>query len=141
MLYGSGTLPTLEDLESFRNELVDKPKDELMLIKKTSAEDILRKTQVLPNNQIKGSLSNTYKQENRKKRGNSVFVTQGSSVGGGTGDVLNALAAYLRYLEGTMRDDWQEYVFPYKLKSLFFFVNSFNSVTYYMKFKGITSSA
>ncbi|XP_074355151.1 uncharacterized protein LOC141693864 isoform X2 [Apium graveolens] len=72
-----GTFPTIEDLESFRNELVNEPKDKLMLIKKNSAEDILRKT-------------------------------QGSSVGGGTGEVLNALAAYLRYLEGTMRDDWQE---------------------------------
>lgn len=139
MLYGSGTLPTLEDLESSKNVLVNKPKDELMLIKKTSAEDILRKTQVLPDNQIESSLSNSYKQDNRKKRGNSVFVTQGSSVGGGTGDVLNALAAYLRYLEGTVRDDWQEYVLPYKLELLFFSfnVNSFNSVTYYMNFKGL----
>lgn len=101
---------------------MNKPKkDELMLIKKTSAEDILTKTQVLSNNQIEGSLSNSYKQDNRKKRGNSVFVTQGSSVGGGTSDVLNALAAYLRYLEGTMRDDWQEYVLPCKLELLLLF--------------------
>lgn len=101
-----GTLPTLKDLETCKNELLNKPKDELM--KKTSAEDILWKNQVLPNNQIEDSLSNSYKQDNRKKRRNSVFVTQGCSVGGGTGDVLNALAAYLRYLEGTIRDDWQE---------------------------------
>lgn len=113
MLYESGKLPTLEDLESFKNELVNKPKDELMSIKKTSAEDISSKTQVLPNNQISGSLSSSYKQDNHKKQRNSVFVTQGSSVGGGTGDVLNALAAYLRFLEGTIRDDWQEYVLPY----------------------------
>ncbi|KAK1366662.1 Photolyase/cryptochrome alpha/beta domain-containing protein [Heracleum sosnowskyi] len=103
-----GTLPTVDDLESFRNEIVNKQKDEFMLIKKTSAEDMLRKPQVLPKNQIEGSLRKSYKQDNRKKPGNSVFVTQGSSVGGGTGDVLNALAAYLRYLEGTVRDDWQE---------------------------------
>ncbi|XWS61020.1 hypothetical protein CRYUN_Cryun07bG0089900 [Craigia yunnanensis] len=32
----------------------------------------------------------------------------GDIVGGGTNSVLNALAAYLRYLEGTARDDWQE---------------------------------
>ncbi|KAL1813856.1 hypothetical protein DCAR_0626239 [Daucus carota subsp. sativus] len=103
-----GTLPTLEDLESFKNELVNKPEDEFMSIKKTSAEDILRKAEALSNNQIKDSLSSSYKQDNRRKRRNSVFLTQGSSVGGGTADVLNALAAYLRYLEGTIRDDWQE---------------------------------
>ena len=83
-----------------------------MSIKKTSAEDILRKAEALSNNQIKDSLSSSYKQDNRRKRRNSVFLTQGSSVGGGTADVLNALAAYLRYLEGTIRDDWQEYVLP-----------------------------
>lgn len=128
---------------------MNKPKkDELMLIKKTSAEDILTKTQVLSNNQIEGSLSNSYKQNNRKKRGNSVFVTQGSSVGGGTSDVLNALAAYLRYLEGTMRDDWQEYVLPCKLELLLLLLIFFCELiqfchldTYYMKSKGISSSA
>lgn len=42
---------------------------------------------------------------------NSVFISRKSNiVKGGTDVVLNALAAYLRYLEGTARDDWQEYV-------------------------------
>lgn len=47
----------------------------------------------------------------RKRPERSAFVTQQkNSVGGGTSNVLNALAAYLRYLEGTARDEWQEYV-------------------------------
>ena len=48
-------------------------------------------------------------QMRRKRLKNSVFGTsKGSIVAGGTKVVLNALAAYLRYLEGTARDDWQE---------------------------------
>lgn len=44
------------------------------------------------------------------KNSSSMFTAKGSHVKGGTGVVLNALAAYLRYLEGTARDDWQRYV-------------------------------
>ncbi|KAJ4982162.1 hypothetical protein NE237_032999 [Protea cynaroides] len=44
-----------------------------------------------------------------KKLKNSVFVSRkGNQMGGGTNILLYALAAYLRYLEGTARDDWQE---------------------------------
>lgn len=51
------------------------------------------------------------KANQRTKLENSAFVTsQGSLVGGGASLVLNALAAYLRYLEGTARYDFQEYV-------------------------------
>lgn len=47
----------------------------------------------------------------RKRLERSAFVTQqGNFVGGGTSVVLDALAAYLRYLEGTARYEWQEYV-------------------------------
>lgn len=47
----------------------------------------------------------------RKRLERSAFVTQrGNVVGGGTSVVLDALAAYLRYLEGTARYEWQEYV-------------------------------
>ncbi|KAG9159683.1 hypothetical protein Leryth_017416 [Lithospermum erythrorhizon] len=50
-----------------------------------------------------------YKSEKRKVIRNTAFVTEkGNFVGGGTDLVLNALAGYLRYLEGTPRDDWQE---------------------------------
>lgn len=45
----------------------------------------------------------------RKKPEKSAFLTnKGNFVGGGSNLVLNALAAYLRYLEGTARDEWQE---------------------------------
>lgn len=45
----------------------------------------------------------------RKKPQRSAFVTsQGNFAGGGSDLVLNALAAYLRYLEGTSRDEYQE---------------------------------
>ncbi|KAL4395042.1 hypothetical protein AHAS_Ahas02G0212400 [Arachis hypogaea] len=44
-----------------------------------------------------------------KKSNESVFLSQkGNAVGGGTNNVLNALAAYMRYFEGTAHDDWQE---------------------------------
>ena len=54
------------------------------------------------------SLTTQTKDKRLKK---SAFITkQGNVVGGGASDVLNALAAYLKYLEGTTWDDWQEYV-------------------------------
>lgn len=49
----------------------------------------------------------------RRKSMSSLFVEGGNQVRGGTDAVLNALAAYLRYLEGTARYDWQEYVAVY----------------------------
>lgn len=53
-----------------------------------------------------------------KRADNSVFVTSAGNVaGGGTDVVLNALAGYLRYLEGTARGDWQEYVETFALYS------------------------
>lgn len=55
--------------------------------------------------------SSTFNNVRSSKFSNSMFGSQeGSLVKGGTNTVLNALAAYLRYLEGTARDDWQEYV-------------------------------
>lgn len=44
----------------------------------------------------------------------ALVTSKGNLVAGGTNAVLNILAAYLRYLEGTSRDDWQEYVVTYK---------------------------
>ncbi|KAL6004875.1 hypothetical protein ACLOJK_005431 [Asimina triloba] len=53
--------------------------------------------------------SSTSRSTLRKVIVNSAFISrEGTLVGGGAGAVLNALAAYLRYLEGTARDDWQE---------------------------------
>lgn len=113
-------MPTLDDLEKFRNDDVNL-KDKWASIKKTSAKEILQKGLVVrPDNQTEGFVlsesgennqSNSYRHAQRRRARESVFVTeQGNVVGGGTNGVLNALAAYLRYLEGTMRDDWQEYV-------------------------------
>jgi len=44
---------------------------------------------------------------------NSMFASENSlEVRGGTDITLDALAAYLRYLEGTGNASWQEYVSP-----------------------------
>ena len=56
-----------------------------------------------------GSKRQNLNQIQRKRLKSSVFGTsKGSIVAGGTKVLLNALATYLRYLEGTARDDWQE---------------------------------
>ncbi|CAM8937448.1 unnamed protein product [Rhodiola kirilowii] len=53
--------------------------------------------------------SNLFWKTPRRKSPASAFITRGGNlIGGGTNSVLNALAGYLRYLEGTRRDDWQE---------------------------------
>ncbi|XP_052197181.1 uncharacterized protein LOC127804359 [Diospyros lotus] len=113
-----GSMPTLDDLNKFMNDFRGESKDRWMSIKEISAESVLQKNQfVPPNNQneklgtsASGEINwnNSYK-HSQSERPKSVFVTQrGNSVGGGTTTVLNGLAAYLRYLEGTVRDDWQE---------------------------------
>ncbi|KAI8564629.1 hypothetical protein RHMOL_Rhmol03G0195500 [Rhododendron molle] len=113
-----GSVPTLEDLKKFMNDCLGKSKDHWTSIKGISAESLFRSNKfVASRNQIQGlalsktgdsNQSNSYNRS-RNKRNESVFVTQrGNVVGGGTTVVLNALAAYLRYLEGTVRDDWQE---------------------------------
>ncbi|KAL7001665.1 hypothetical protein U1Q18_002814 [Sarracenia purpurea var. burkii] len=113
-----GLIPTLDDLKNFMNDCPEKSKDYWTSVKEISAQTVLLKNQsVNSSNQIEGlrlpksgisSQSNSYKGP-QSKRQEPVFVTQrGNVVGGGTTGVLNALAAYLRYLEGTVRDDWQE---------------------------------
>ncbi|KAL6956414.1 hypothetical protein U1Q18_047021 [Sarracenia purpurea var. burkii] len=100
------------------NDCPEKSKDYWTSVKEISAQTVLLKNQsVSSSNQIEGlrlpksgisSQSNSYKGP-QSKRQEPVFVTQrGNVVGGGTTGVLNALAAYLRYLEATVRDDWQE---------------------------------
>lgn len=116
----SGSVPTLEDLKIFMNDCLGKSKDHWSSVKGISAESVFRSNKFLASrNEIQGlglsktGDSNQINSYNRfqNKRKESVFVTQrGNVVGGGTTVVLNALAAYLRYLEGTVRDDWQEYV-------------------------------
>ncbi|XP_019264780.1 PREDICTED: uncharacterized protein LOC109242374 isoform X2 [Nicotiana attenuata] len=117
-----GTLPTLEDLKKFMDDNAGTLGNRWASIEKDSATSELRKDQAatlstvvqglreekfngIGNSQSDSSL----KKIQRKRPVKSAFVTQyGNIVGGGTSLVLNALAAYLRYPEGTSRDEWQE---------------------------------
>ncbi|GFP88283.1 blue-light photoreceptor phr2 [Phtheirospermum japonicum] len=107
-----GALPTLADVKEYMDDFCN-TKKEWTLIKKTSAENLLQRKKLRRTLDLRtGNLIENYEQDygsKRKKSEKSVFVTsQGSLVGGGSSCVLNALAAYLRYLEGTARDEWQE---------------------------------
>ena len=103
-----GSVPTLDELKKFVNESPFKLHESWSLIKEMPAETILQNKL----SQLRGTKVNlNFKQTRRKRVKNSVFVSRNQNfVGGGTDSILNALAAYLRYLEGTARDDWQEYV-------------------------------
>ncbi|XWS37699.1 hypothetical protein CRYUN_Cryun19dG0067400 [Craigia yunnanensis] len=101
-----GRLPTFSDLKEFIKEKPSKSKESWNLMKEMPAEVILENL-----SKPLGTNRNSLNVKSIEQRGldKSVFVTQkGDTVGGGTKSVLNALAAYLRYLEGTSRDDWQE---------------------------------
>ncbi|CAH1430369.1 unnamed protein product [Lactuca virosa] len=105
-----GALPTLNDLKEFIDENPYKSKDSWTSIKNNSAEYVMQNARILASN---GLTSQTnlipLTKSNQKRIKNSAFITQqGNVIGGGTNDVLNALSAYLKYLEGTTRDDWQE---------------------------------
>ncbi|KAG6415624.1 hypothetical protein SASPL_123037 [Salvia splendens] len=105
-----GIFPTMIDLKEYQS------KNEWTSIKKLSAENMLQRKK----QRGKVDLKSADREENdenqsvsetiqRKKPERSAFVTsQGNFAGGGSDLVLNALAAYLRYLEGTSRDDYQE---------------------------------
>ncbi|KAK4572021.1 hypothetical protein RGQ29_030431 [Quercus rubra] len=102
-----GPLPTFDVLKEFMNKNGCNPQKGWNLIKEMSAESILQKKLRKPDKSNRNDLS--VRRTPRKQVDKSGFVTQkGNIVGGGTNTVLNALAAYLRYLEGTARDDWQE---------------------------------
>ncbi|PWA48557.1 DNA photolyase [Artemisia annua] len=107
-----GPLPTLDDLKEFMDESPYKLRGTWSSIKSSSAEKVLQNARNLISNGVTNGQSNMNSQTTRikeKRVKNSAFVTKlGIFVGGGTNNVLNALAAYLRYLEGTARDDWQE---------------------------------
>ena len=105
-----GSIPTLDDLLKFMDENSWRVKKSWTSIKEKSAESVLMRELSNPgeSNKKRSSFGNG-KSFQKKRVINSVFVTRkGSVVGGGTNTVLNALAAYLRYLEGTARDNWQE---------------------------------
>ncbi|KAJ6676235.1 DNA PHOTOLYASE [Salix viminalis] len=102
-----GLLPTLDNLKKFVNDSPSKWNESWALLKEMSSETISQK-QLSKSGKVSLNNSN-FKHTKRKRLDKSVFVTQKQNiVGGGTNSVLNALAAYLRYLEGTTRDDWQE---------------------------------
>ncbi|XP_024024888.1 uncharacterized protein LOC21387869 [Morus notabilis] len=106
-----GPIPNFDDLTEFMDTNSWKLKSSWTNIKEKSAETILMKEFLKPGeHNLNKSISFQNAQSFQKKREvNSVFVTRKiSAVGGGTTTVLNALAAYLRYLEGTARDDWKE---------------------------------
>ncbi|OMO85847.1 hypothetical protein CCACVL1_09967 [Corchorus capsularis] len=102
-----GPLPTFSDLKEFIREKPGISNESWSLMKEMPAEAILKEKLSKPSGTSRNSLD--VKRIEQRKLDKSVFVTQkGDIVGGGTSSVLNALAAYLRYLEGTARDDWQE---------------------------------
>ncbi|XP_022736721.1 uncharacterized protein LOC111289719 [Durio zibethinus] len=101
-----GHLPTFSDLKEFIKDKSGKSKQSWNLMNEMPAEVILKENLSKPSRTNGNSL---IAKSMRRRLDKSVFVTQkGDVVGGGTNSVLNALAAYLRYLEGTARDDWQE---------------------------------
>jgi len=121
--YSSGALPTFDDLKKYLKGKTSEENEKWISLKRASAETVLRKEKgsqtVMKTDLINGigspegmSSEVTLASNNsRWKLGKSVFASQnGTQVRGGTDSCLNALAAYLRYLEGTARDDWQEYV-------------------------------
>lgn len=120
----SGFVPTLDELKGFLKDSRT-PEDNWVPLKNTSARCILKKT--LSEKKIKSNTTlSTSNGENiedismdsgtpGKRIMNSMFASENSlEVRGGTDITLDALAAYLRYLEGTGNASWQEYVSPTK---------------------------
>ncbi|KAJ4828410.1 hypothetical protein Tsubulata_022862 [Turnera subulata] len=102
-----GIIPTLDELKKFVNDNPTKLKESWSSIRDLSTESILLKKLAKSRGNNLSNKSSVPIQ--RKRPQNTVFVTsKGNVVGGGTSKILNGLAAYLRYLEGTGRDDWQE---------------------------------
>jgi len=117
----SGPLPTLEELKCFLKDIA--PEDNWAPLKSMSAISILKKT--ISQRKIKSNATlSTSNGENieditmdsgssRKRIINSMFASENSlEVRGGTDITLDALSAYLKYLEGTGNASWQEYVSP-----------------------------
>ncbi|CAN6205229.1 unnamed protein product [Urochloa humidicola] len=114
----TGSVPTLEELKSFLKDSRT-PEDNWVPLKNTSARSILKR--MLSQKKIKSNttLSTTSGDDveditmdsgtSGRKIVNSMFASENSlEVRGGTNITLNALAAYLRYLEGTGNASWQE---------------------------------
>lgn len=105
-----GAIPTFDDLKEFVKANPCKVEESWASTKEMLTETILMKEILKPGGRNSINLSFRHVQVQSKRHENSVFV-KGHSVGGGTSNVLKALAAYLGYLEGTERDHyWKEYV-------------------------------
>lgn len=102
-----GTMPTFDALKEFMNSnRLYEPSKDWDSIKNTTAEAIFRaKFSRRGSNENYPSLN----EPRTERMGKSFFSTQRGKnfMRGGTEGVLNALAAYIRYNEGTSRDDWQ----------------------------------
>ncbi|XP_010433666.1 PREDICTED: uncharacterized protein LOC104717742 isoform X1 [Camelina sativa] len=102
-----GSVPTLDDLTDYMKESLCEKESSWRDMAHVSAERVL--VERIGNLKKGSSVEPISDGSLRKKVHNSVFVTRKrDTVAGGTEVVLNALAGYLRYLEGTSRDDWQE---------------------------------
>ncbi|CAD5329005.1 putative alpha/beta hydrolase-1, DNA photolyase, rossmann-like alpha/beta/alpha sandwich [Arabidopsis thaliana] len=101
-----GSVPTLDDLKDYLKESLWEIENSWREMAQASAERVLMERL---GNLKESSMEPIVDGSLGKKVDNSVFVTsKRDTVGGGNEVVLNALAGYLRYLEGTSRDDWQE---------------------------------
>lgn len=112
----TGSLPTLEELKGFLKESRTSENNWVPL-KGTSARSILKKTLsqinvktgVASSGSDGGEDTTAYYAMSGRKIQNSMFTSESSTeVRGGTEITLDALAAYLKYLEGTGKASWQE---------------------------------
>ncbi|CAN6709746.1 unnamed protein product [Malus baccata var. baccata] len=102
-----GPIPTFNDLKEFIKENPCKMEESWTSMKEMCAETILMKEFLKPGQRNLNNSSSRHVQVPSKKRENSMSVTtKGNSLGGGTSNALKALAAYLRYLEGTEHDHY-----------------------------------
>ncbi|KAI4989235.1 hypothetical protein ZWY2020_036552 [Hordeum vulgare] len=114
----TGSLPTLEELKVFLKES-RMAQDNWVPIKRTSARSILKaaliqrkiKSNVSLNDGDGGNIEDitTSTGASGRKIAGSMFASESSlEVRGGTDITLDALDAYLKYLEGTGKASWQE---------------------------------
>lgn len=106
-----GTLPSLDDVKKYMNVQAREEDEEWISLKGTSAKAVLTewRNQTITKPELYNGIGSFEANNSRWKPEKSVFTSEkGMQVRGGTDTTLNALAAYLRYLEGTARDDWQE---------------------------------
>ncbi|TVU10157.1 hypothetical protein EJB05_43668 [Eragrostis curvula] len=112
------SLPTLEELKGFLKDS-RMQEDNWISLKSTPAKSILKRT--FNQRKIKSSATSSISNEGSiedtamgsgtsgRRIINSMFASESSlEVRGGTEITLDALAAYLKYLEGTGKASWQE---------------------------------